>query len=91
MNSNPERPSHTRGNHFVWHALQVWCALMTTLLLASDAHAQATNVFTNQTTGFWTAAGSWVGGNMPVVGGSNDYIIIFNNTATDWSTNNRAS
>ncbi|MFA5193623.1 MAG: autotransporter-associated beta strand repeat-containing protein, partial [Verrucomicrobiia bacterium] len=67
------------------------CALVTTLLLASGAQAQTTNVFTNQTTGFWTAAGSWVGGNMPVVGGSNDYIIIFNNTATDWSTNNRAS
>ncbi|MBI5818951.1 MAG: autotransporter-associated beta strand repeat-containing protein, partial [Verrucomicrobia bacterium] len=73
--------------------IRAWarCALMTMLFcfaLTTHVQAQATNIFTNQTAGVWATAGSWLGGNMPVVGGSNNYIIIFSNTATDLSINN---
>ncbi|MFA6561609.1 MAG: autotransporter-associated beta strand repeat-containing protein, partial [Verrucomicrobiia bacterium] len=65
---------------------------MTTLLWAAAlavSHAQST--FTNTASGLWSAAGSWAAGSIPLAGGSSNYIIIFNNAATDWSTNNRAS
>jgi len=89
INSNPVRQGHAQSDNSTRRVLQVGCALMTTLLLATGAQAQ--NTFTNQTTGFWTTAGSWVGGAIPAAGGSSNTIIIFNNAATDWSTNNRAS
>ncbi|MFZ2639966.1 MAG: autotransporter-associated beta strand repeat-containing protein, partial [Verrucomicrobiia bacterium] len=89
INRKTVRRDHARNGNSTRRALQVGCVLATTLLFpALTPSVQAQNTFTNQTTGYWNAAGSWVGGATPAAGGSSNYIIIFNNAATDWSTNN---
>ncbi|MBI5819463.1 MAG: autotransporter-associated beta strand repeat-containing protein, partial [Verrucomicrobia bacterium] len=89
INRKTVRRDHARNGNSTRRALQVGCVLATALLFSAlTPPVQAQNTFTNQTTGYWNAAGSWVGGATPVAGGSSNYIIIFNNAATDWSTNN---